>query len=120
MVLVKLYVYFLLVGLDFLHGVCKVVHTGPHFPSQTLSFIWKLTRSDLKPDNIVVTFEDPSVLADFLNSYLEDEEDQDHQPRTMLHKIDFTGRPIYLCHNDFGPLQKLKVSCPSSWTWGQL
>ncbi|KKZ65630.1 hypothetical protein EMCG_08537 [[Emmonsia] crescens] len=79
--LVKTYILLLLAGLDYLHTECKVVHT------------------DLKLDNIMVTFEDPAVVGDFMNSQL------DNQP--MQYKIDSTGRPVYRCHNDFGPLRKL-------------
>ncbi|KAK9320294.1 kinase-like domain-containing protein [Lipomyces orientalis] len=79
--LVKAYVLFLLAGLDYLHTECRVVHT------------------DLKLENIMVTFEDPAVLGDFMNSQLD-------QP--MQYKIDCTGRLVYRCHNDFGPLRKVK------------
>ncbi|KAK2855699.1 hypothetical protein FQN49_004934 [Arthroderma sp. PD_2] len=79
--LIKTYVRFLLIGLDYLHTECKVVHT------------------DLKLENIMVTFEDPAVFGDFMDS-LHD------QP--MQYKIDSAGRPVYRCHNDFGPLRKLR------------
>ncbi|KAJ9375692.1 hypothetical protein DTO063F5_9212 [Paecilomyces variotii] len=78
--LVKTYVRFLLIGLDYLHTACSVVHT------------------DLKLDNIMITFEDPAVLSDFMNSRLD---------IPMQYKPDPSGRPIYLCQNDFGPLRKL-------------
>ena len=54
---------------------------------------------DLKLDNIMVSFEDPSVLSDFMDSQL-------NEP--MEYKVDHTGRPVYRCHNDFGPLRKLR------------
>ncbi|KAB8278281.1 CMGC protein kinase [Aspergillus minisclerotigenes] len=60
--IVKTYILFLLAGLDYLHTGCRIVHT------------------DLKLENIMVTFEDPAVL----------------------------GRPVYRCHNEFGPLRALK------------
>ncbi|KAF3479748.1 uncharacterized protein GIQ15_06724 [Arthroderma uncinatum] len=47
----------------------------------------------------MVTFEDPAVLGDFMDSMYD-------QP--MEYKIDSTGRPVYRCHNDFGPLRKLR------------
>lgn len=53
---------------------------------------------DLKLDNIMITFEDPAVLSDFMNSRLD---------IPMQYKPDPSGRPIYLCQNDFGPLRKL-------------
>lgn len=46
----------------------------------------------------MVSFEDPAVVDDFMNSYF-------NQP--MEHKIDIVGRPVYQCRNDFGPLRKV-------------
>ncbi|KAJ6084465.1 protein kinase domain protein [Penicillium sp. IBT 16267x] len=54
---------------------------------------------DLKLENIMVSFEDPTVLADFINSQLEN---------PMASKIDSTGRPAYQSRNDFGPLKSLR------------
>lgn len=68
-----------------------------------------LMTLDLKLDNIMVTFEDPTVLSNFMNSQFD-------QP--MQHKIDSFGRPIYLCHNDFGPLTRIK-SIPKLVDFGQ-
>lgn len=53
---------------------------------------------DLKLENIMVSFEDPTVLAEFLDSQFE---------TPMACKIDSTGRPVYQSHNDFGPLKSL-------------
>ncbi|KAB8235601.1 putative protein kinase [Aspergillus alliaceus] len=79
--LIKAHIRALLTGLDYLHKECRVVHT------------------DLKLENIMVSFEDPNVLADFMRSQLE---------RPMAFKIDLTGRPVYQSRNDFGPLKSLK------------
>ncbi|PYI29933.1 kinase-like protein [Aspergillus indologenus CBS 114.80] len=79
--LIKTYIRTLLTGLDYLHQVCRVVHT------------------DLKLENIMVSFEDPTVLADFIESQLD---------RPMASKIDSTGRPVYQSRNDFGPLKSLR------------
>ncbi|KAE8376038.1 kinase-like domain-containing protein [Aspergillus bertholletiae] len=79
--IIKTYIHFLLVDLYCLHTECKVFHT------------------DLKLENIMVTSEDPAVLGDFMNSQLD-------QP--MQHKIDSAGRAVYRCHNDFGPLRKVR------------
>ncbi|KAJ9209278.1 hypothetical protein DTO166G4_9119 [Paecilomyces variotii] len=72
----KAYIYFCLVGLDYLHSECKVVH------------------SDLKLDNILMSFENENVLTNFII-----------QQQQMQYKIDSkSGRTIYRCHNDFGAL----------------
>ncbi|KAF7118433.1 hypothetical protein CNMCM5793_007950 [Aspergillus hiratsukae] len=67
-----------------------------------------LRLADLKLENIMVTFEDPAVLEDFMNSQFD-------QP--MQYKIDSTGRPVYRCHNDFGPLRNL-VNIPKIVDFG--
>lgn len=47
----------------------------------------------------MVSFEDPTVLADFMDSQLEN---------LMAFKIDSAGRPVYQSRSDFGPLKSLK------------
>ena len=47
----------------------------------------------------MVSFEDSTVLADFMHSQLEN---------PMASKIDLTGRPVYQSRNDFGPLKSLR------------
>ncbi|PLN81869.1 kinase-like domain-containing protein [Aspergillus taichungensis] len=79
--LIKTYIRALLTGLEYLHKECRVVHT------------------DLKLENIMVSFEDPTVLADFMDSQLE---------KPMVFKIDALGRPVYQSQNDFGPLRSLR------------
>ncbi|KAB8202462.1 kinase-like domain-containing protein [Aspergillus parasiticus] len=79
--LIKTYIRALLTGLDYLHKQCRTV------------------RTDLKLENIMVSFEDPTVLADFLESQLE---------KPMAFKIDSTGRPVYQSRSDFGPLKGLR------------
>ncbi|KAJ5551079.1 hypothetical protein N7461_005777 [Penicillium sp. DV-2018c] len=79
--LIKTYIRFLLMGLDYLHKDCRTVHT------------------DLKLENIMVSFEDPAVLPDFMDSQL---------VKPMAFKIDPTGRTVYQSRNDFGPLKDLK------------
>ncbi|KAL4894840.1 kinase-like domain-containing protein [Aspergillus ambiguus] len=79
--LVKTYIRTLLTGLDYLHKECRIVHT------------------DLKLENIMVSFEDPAVLANFI----------DYQLKTpMASRIDSTGRSVYQSRNDFGPLKSLR------------
>ncbi|GLB08725.1 hypothetical protein AtubIFM57258_004629 [Aspergillus tubingensis] len=79
--LVKTYIRALLTGLDYLHKECRTVHT------------------DLKLDNIMLSFEDPTVLAEFMETQLE---------KPMAFKVDPTGRPVYQSRNDFGPLKSLR------------
>ncbi|EZF32962.1 CMGC/SRPK protein kinase [Trichophyton interdigitale MR816] len=72
----KTYIFFLLVGLDYLHSECKIVHT------------------DLKLDNILMNFESDEILTSFVE-----------QKQQMVCKLDEkSGRTIYRCNNDFGPL----------------
>ncbi|OOQ90881.1 kinase domain containing protein [Penicillium brasilianum] len=74
--LTKAYIYFLLVGLDYLHSECKVVYI------------------DLKLGNILISFENEKILTDFIKRL---------QP--MQYKVDDrSGRTIYLYHNNFGAL----------------
>ena len=54
---------------------------------------------DLKPDNIMMRFEDPSVVEDFVQKQVEN---------PMPRKIK-DGRSIYQSHNDFGCLKSLRV-----------
>lgn len=54
---------------------------------------------DLKLENIMVSFEDPTVLADFMNTQLE---------KPMTFKIDSMRRLVYQSQNDFGPLESLR------------
>ncbi|EGD95605.1 CMGC protein kinase [Trichophyton tonsurans CBS 112818] len=72
----KTYIFFLLVGLDYLHSESKIVHT------------------DLKLDNILMNFESNEILTSFVR-----------QKQQMVCKLDEkSGRTIYRCNNDFGPL----------------
>ncbi|KAM5457359.1 hypothetical protein MaudCBS49596_000554 [Microsporum audouinii] len=73
----------------------------PFRAKSSLRVTTKLTirTGDLKLENIMMGFEDPAVASDFMGSVFD-------QP--MQHKVDSTGRPIYRCHNDFGPLRALR------------
>ncbi|KAJ5100468.1 hypothetical protein N7456_006520 [Penicillium angulare] len=76
--LAKAYIYFLLVGLDYLHSDCKTVHT------------------DLKLGNILMSFENENILTNFINR---------QQPMQYKPESDGEGdRIVYRCHNDLGPL----------------
>lgn len=74
----------------------RSIHLQLRFSSTILSPIASL---DLKLENIMVSFEDPSVLADFMDSQLE---------KPMAFKIDSAGRSVYQSRDDFRPLKSLK------------
>ncbi|KID77543.1 Protein kinase-like domain protein, partial [Metarhizium brunneum ARSEF 3297] len=76
MPLVKGYIQILLEGLDFLHQEGHIIHT------------------DLKLDNIMVTFEDQSVIEEFVQGQI-------HNP--MARKT-VGNRTVYRCHNNFGDI----------------
>ncbi|KAH0593263.1 hypothetical protein MHUMG1_08985 [Metarhizium humberi] len=77
--LFKLYVFCLLEALDYLHSVCHLIHT------------------DIKDDNIMITFEHDAVLNKFATR-----QKDSFQPRRTRPG---DGRAIYLSQSDFGPLQ---------------
>ncbi|KAI0542646.1 putative serine/threonine-protein kinase [Xylaria digitata] len=79
--LIKVYLKILLEGLDFLHSECHIIHT------------------DLKLDNIMVTFEDPSIIEAFIQGQLK---------HPMARKRVGT-RTVCRCHNDFGDIHNDKV-----------
>ncbi|XMA15014.1 hypothetical protein WAI453_007805 [Rhynchosporium graminicola] len=79
--LLKVYLRFLLRGLDYLHSECHIIHT------------------DLKLDNILLGFEHPSVIEDFVRKQAENP-----MPRKIR-----DGRTIYRSHNDFGPPQSFGI-----------
>ncbi|KAJ5521352.1 hypothetical protein N7527_005467 [Penicillium freii] len=79
--LLKGYLKLLLKGLDYLHSECKIIHT------------------DLKVDNILVGFEDSSVLRDFAHAQL-----SNPMPRKTQ-----DGRHVYVSHNDFGSLRSYYI-----------
>ena len=70
----------------------RYVMTSKHFHSC-------LTLVDLKPDNILVGFEDDSVINDFVRS-------QESNP--MARKIK-DGRVTYRSHNEFGSLKSIGI-----------
>ncbi|KAI9857138.1 MAG: hypothetical protein M1813_008629 [Trichoglossum hirsutum] len=79
--LLKVYLRFLLRGLDYLRSECHIIHT------------------DLKLDNILLGFEHPSVIEDFVQKQAEN---------PMPRKIK-DGRSIYLSYNDFGPPKSFRI-----------
>ncbi|KAI9681153.1 MAG: hypothetical protein M1817_002435 [Caeruleum heppii] len=79
--LLKGYLELLLKGLDYAHVECHVIHT------------------DLKLDNIMVGFEDSSVIEDFVQA-------QAAHPMPRKPRGD---RSIYQSHNNFGPLKSFYI-----------
>ncbi|KAJ5212603.1 uncharacterized protein N7498_004249 [Penicillium cinerascens] len=106
--IVKTYILFLLAGLDYLHTGCGIVLLSPtklgDFADDRL-----MCLLDLKLENIMVTFEHPAVLGDFMNCQLD-------QPAQC--KIDSTGRPIYRSHKEFGPLRTSRNILPKIVDFG--
>ncbi|OTA65860.1 putative serine/threonine-protein kinase [Hypoxylon sp. EC38] len=76
--LIKVYLRIILQGLDYMHSQCRVIHT------------------DLKLDNIMVSFEDDSTIDAFL-------EKQATHPMAGKRVGD---RTVYRSYNDFGPVYK--------------
>ncbi|KAI9705785.1 MAG: hypothetical protein M1820_005033 [Bogoriella megaspora] len=82
--LFKLYIIVLLGGLDYLHTKCKIIHT------------------DLSLNNILVTFEDTSVIDAFVQAQA-----REPMPRKVL-----DDRTVYLSHNNFGNLKLIGDELP--------
>ncbi|KAJ5135234.1 kinase domain protein [Penicillium bovifimosum] len=74
----KAFLKILLLGLDFLHSECHVIHT------------------DLKADNFLIVFEDAVVLKSYVN-----QQERDPAPHVFRN-----GRPVFESRPDFGPLRR--------------
>ncbi|CZT42280.1 uncharacterized protein RSE6_02141 [Rhynchosporium secalis] len=95
--LLKMYLICLLTGLDYLHSECHIIHTGKWTTLQggpTTGSDSPL-RLDLSLQNILVNFEDDSVLDEFAQAQIEN---------PMLQK-ERDGYSIYQSHNQFGQLR---------------
>ncbi|KAI9892748.1 MAG: hypothetical protein M1814_001168 [Vezdaea aestivalis] len=79
--LLRGYIELLLKGLDYIHSQCQVVHT------------------DLKLDNILVGFEEQSVIEDFVRA----------QAESPMSRKNENDRSVYRSHNDFGPLRSFYI-----------
>ncbi|KAJ5585433.1 uncharacterized protein N7459_005233 [Penicillium hispanicum] len=75
----KILLQMVLHGLDYLHSECHVIHT------------------DLKPDNIMIKVEDPSIL---------DDSARDEHDNPLPQKTCSDGRMIYISRNNFGISEK--------------
>ena len=67
----KTYIFFLLVGLDYLHSECKIVHTGDTLFPFYLRITSTNTLLDLKLDNILMSFESDEILTSFVKKKLQ-------------------------------------------------
>lgn len=97
--LLKVYLGIFFQALDYLHSECHIIHTGEFQGDVWLRKLRLTLIIDLKMDNILVGFEHPSVLEEYV-------EKQAKNP--MARKIK-DGRSIYLSHNDFGPMKSFRV-----------
>ncbi len=97
--LLKRYLIILLYALDYLHSECHVLHTGRYHLLVCLRISVLMGNPDLKMENILVTFEQLSVIDDFACA----------QPANPMPRKIKDGRSIYLSHNDFGPLQSYGI-----------
>ncbi|KAJ9155425.1 CMGC protein kinase [Pleurostoma richardsiae] len=79
--LLKHYIRHLLLGLDYIHRECGVIHT------------------DIKQDNIMMGFEDPSVVEDYIRT---------KGKAAMPRKVQ-KDRSIYFSQYDFGPLKSFRM-----------
>lgn len=93
--LIKAYLTQILGGLDYLHSVCGVAHNGEFslFVSGSGFGLLDAGFVDIKLDNILVLFENESIIQEFVDAHLTE---------TMEYKIDSAGRHIFSRHNDFG------------------
>ena len=95
--LIKGYLRLLLMGLDYLHTECHIIHTGGFgtFCTITQQKMTNPVAIDIKLDNIMVGFEDPSVIEDFVRA----------QAYNPMHRKVLDGYSVYRSHNDFGLLR---------------
>lgn len=100
----KIMLQMILHGLDYLHSECQVIHTGKTLSSPRLILAQKWCQEirvtdsiDLKPDNIMVKIEDPSLL---------DREARDEYEKPLPQKRCSDGRLIYLSRNNYGQPSK--------------
>lgn len=74
-----------LLGLDFLHNHCGIIHTGKYFTiNQTFRCTHSFT-SDLKPENILVSIDDVEALikSELRKSSQPTTRDSEHEPRRL-------------------------------------
>lgn len=104
--LLKVYVRFILHGLDYLHSECEVVHTGQFLvPVQHCDLAD--ARTDLTPANIMMSFEDNSVLPEYVKNL----------GRKPVARKAVGDRTIYQSQPEFGLLKDI-WSCPQIHDFG--
>lgn len=99
---VKAFAKILLAGVDYIHSECGIVHTGmPAYPHrERLHARHTDVMTDLKLDNILMTFEATSVLPERAKQL----EGAEHFFKESSH-----GRRIFHSQNDFGPLKSYRT-----------
>lgn len=87
--LLKHYMQHLLLGLDYIHTECGIIHTGEE-EQNSLPVYTDPFPQDIKQDNILMTFEDPEVIEDFAQSQA-----KNPMPRKILNNrsISMTSAP---------------------------
>ena len=97
--LLKVYLRFLLRGLDYLHSECHIIHTGEIEATCDTNRCQAHSIIDLKLDNILLGFEHPSVIEKFVQRQA-----QNPMPRKIR-----DGRSIYFSHSDFGSPKSFRI-----------
>ncbi|KAI9832065.1 MAG: hypothetical protein M1826_002393 [Phylliscum demangeonii] len=93
--LLKAYLKALLQGLDYMHSECHIIHTGEvKLHPTSMNIKAHQIMADLNLNNILVAFEDSSVIERFVRAQAEHP-----MPRKIV-----DGRSIYQSQDGFGPL----------------
>ncbi len=95
----KIYVKVLLLGLNYLHSECHIIHTGEIEAFVGFRSDFGSRYIDLKAVNILVGFEDPSVTESLVR-----EQAENPMPRKIK-----DGRIIYQSYTDFGQPKRWRM-----------
>lgn len=104
--ILKGYMQYWLSALDYMHSQAHVVHTGMDQPRPPIDLLFQpssLTNRhppDIKDDNILMTFESPSILSTFESTL---------HKNPMPYKPTRHNRRIYQTHSSFGSLSSLSL-----------
>lgn len=89
--ILKITVQMILHGLDYLHSDCQIIHTGISAPRWIIAAASD-RQADLKPDNVLVKIEDPTIL---------ERDVRDEYQHPLPQKLT-SERIIYLSRNNYG------------------